>query len=79
MNKRLDVSCWHAGFDQCEALEDHNNCSTSCPFYITAEDSLQSLLAANRRLRTLPEEQQARISRKYYDNERPWITGGKDG
>jgi hypothetical protein len=79
MNKRPDASCWHARVYQCEALEDHHNCPTACPLYITAKDSLHSLLAANRRLRTLPEEQQAHISRRYYDNERPWITGGKDG
>jgi hypothetical protein len=79
MNKKPVASCWHAGFYKCKALEGPNSCITACPFYITEKDSIKSLSRANSRLGTLPEEQQAHISGKYYYGERPWITGGKGG
>lgn len=56
----------------CRALECAECAGGSCPFYATKDDINQGRHESHARLRTLPEEQQLKISRAYYGGTRPW-------
>ena len=56
----------------CEATENEQCFGTTCAFYRTQEDKKESLQKAYERLRSLPEEEQRRISDTYYNGRQPW-------
>ncbi|GHU73405.1 hypothetical protein AGMMS49992_11840 [Clostridia bacterium] len=70
---KQDLSCYHSGLYGCDALEDGYRCGANCAFHLTLESRMASILKANRRLCSLPEELQEHISLKYYSGIRPWL------
>lgn len=56
----------------CKALTKSDNCSPACAFYATAAQAKVSRARADKRLRSLPNNQQRYIAETYYGGMRPW-------
>lgn len=64
---------WACDHNQCEILINRNDCSIEkCAFYITSDQLLKKKAKINKRLRSLPTEQQEEIANKYYNDMMPW-------
>lgn len=71
MKQKKNVGpCCHMVVVECKVLTEckHDTCS----FHQTLEQLLESREKAAARLRTLPEDEQAYISDKYYRGKMPW-------
>lgn len=73
--------------DRCFALSNQNRCTvltvakcpgSSCPFFKTPEQAMESKRKAYARLASLDKAHQKHIADTYYHGNMPWLEGGAD-